>query len=171
LAPAGLSFRVPGWFREGFYVGLTGALLIALFLLWLWRPERQVRYHNEHLLRAIEHKNWSAVAEFIAPDYHDQWGNDRARLLERTREVLRYLRGLRIEASNVVIKIDNRRGDWIANIKIDGQPDELMAAVKDQANSLPTPFELEWRRVSKKPWDWKLVRVSNPTLQLPAEFE
>jgi hypothetical protein len=171
LAPGRLSFRVPGWFREGFYVGLTGALLIALFLLWLWRPERQVRYHSEHLLRAIEHKSWSAVAEFIAPDYRDQWSNDRPRLLERTREVLRYLRGLRVEASNVVIKIDNRRGDWIANIKIDGQPDEPMAAVKEQVNSLPTPFELEWRRVSKKPWDWKLVRVSNPTLQLPAEFE
>jgi hypothetical protein len=162
---------VSRWFGGGFYVGLSIALSIALFLLWLWRPERQVRYHSEHLLRAIEHKSWSAVADFVAADYHDQWGNDRARLLERMREVLRYLRGLRVEPSNVTINIDNGRGTWIANIKIDGQPDELMVAAKEQVNSLPTPFELEWRHVSNKPWDWKLVSVSNSGLQLPAEFD
>ena len=170
------------WFREGFYVGLSIALLVGLYLLWLWRPERQVRYHSEHFLRAIEHKNWTGVAEFVAADYQDQWGNDRARLLERTREVLRYLRSLRIEASNVTVKIDNaetvgaregarsRRGYWTAVINIDGEQNELMAAVKEQVNTLTRPFELEWRRASK-PWDWKLVRVSNPSLQLPAGFE
>jgi hypothetical protein len=162
---------VTRWFSGGFYVGLSVALLVALFLLWLWRPERQVRYHSEHLLRAIEHKNWSAVADFVAADYRDQWGNDRVRLLERTREVLRYLRALRIEASEVAVNIDNRRGDWIANIKIDGQQDELIGAVKEQVNALPTPFQLEWRRVSNKPWDWKLIRVANSSLELPAGFD
>lgn len=159
------------WFGRGFYVGLSIALLLGLYLLWLWRPERQVRYHSEHLLRAIEHKNWPAVGDFIATNYQDQWGHDRTRLIEQTRQVLRYLRGLRVEASNVALKIDNRRGYWMASIKIDGEQSELMAAVKDQVNALPTPFELEWRRSSKKPWDWKLVRVSNPSLQLPAGFE
>ena len=167
----GYNPGVTRWFGGGFYVGLSIALLFALFLLWLWRPEHQVRYHSEHLLSAIEHKSWLAAADFVAAEYQDQWGNDRARLLERTREVLRYLRGLRIEASNVAINIENRRGDWVANIKIDGQQDELMAAVKEQVNSLPTPFQLEWRRVSNKPWDWKLVRVTNPSLQLPAGFD
>jgi hypothetical protein len=162
---------VTRWFGGGFYVGLSIALLVALFLLWLWRPERQVRYHSEHLLRAIEHKNWSTVADFVAADYNDQWSNDRVRLLGRMREVLRYLRGLHIEASEVAVNIDNRRGDWVANVKIDGQQDELMATVKEQINSLSTPFQLEWRRVSNKPWDWKLVRVGNSSLQLPAGFE
>jgi hypothetical protein len=162
---------VPRWFREGFYVGLTIALGVGLFLLWLWRPERQIRVHSEHLLRAIEHKNWTSVGDFIATDYQDQWGNDRARLLQRTREVLRYLRGLRIEASNVVMRTEGRAGYWTAGIKIDAEPNELTAAVKEHVNALSTPFELEWRRLSKKPWDWKLARVSNPDLQLPAEFD
>jgi hypothetical protein len=35
-------------------------------------------------------------------------------------------------------------------------------------NKLPSPFELEWRRLSGKPWDWKLVGVSNPACQIPA---
>jgi hypothetical protein len=162
---------VPGWFREGFYVGLSIALLAGLSLLWLWRPERQVCYHSEHLLHAIEQKSWSRVGDFIADDYQDQWGNDRARLLERMREVLRYLRGLRIEAANVTVRIDNRRGYWTAKVRIDGEQSEVMAIVREQINPLPMPFELEWRRRSGKPWDWKLVRVSNSSLQLPADFE
>jgi hypothetical protein len=162
---------VSRWFREGFYVGLTIALGVGLFLLWLWQPERQIRVHSEHLLRAIEHKNWTSVSDVIATDYQDQWGNDRARLLQRTREVLRYLRGLRIEASSAAVRTEDRAGYWTAAIKIDAEPNELTAAVKERVNVLPTPFELEWRRLSKRPWDWKLTRVSNPNLQLPAEFD
>ena len=160
-----------GWFREGFYVGLSLALVAALFLLWLWRPERQVRLHSEHLLDAIEHKSWSRVADFIADDYRDRWQNDRALLLERIREVLRYLRGLHVQASNVAVRIDNRHGYWTAKITIAAEQDEVTELVKERVNSLTTPFELEWRRLSGKPWGWKLVRVSNSGLELPADFE
>ena len=43
--------------------------------------------------------------------------------------------------------------------------------MNERQNSLSTPFELQWRHVSGKPWDWKLVRVSNPELEIPAGFE
>jgi hypothetical protein len=33
-----------------------------------------------------------------------------------------------------------------------------------------TPFELRWRHESWKPWDWKLVEVHNPELEVPAAF-
>jgi hypothetical protein len=46
-----------------------------------------------------------------------------------------------------------------------------MALLKERVNSLATPFELVWRRVSAKPWDWKLVHVSNSTLEIPADFD
>jgi len=161
---------VSGWFGRWFYTGVSVALLAGVFLIWLWQPERQVRYHSEHLLRAIENKNWARVGDFIAPDYQDQWGNSRALLLERTREVLRYLRGLRIESSDVNLRIESARGVWIANIKINADASELAAMVKEQVNALPAPFELEWRRGSNKPWDWKLVRVANASLQLPPGF-
>jgi hypothetical protein len=39
--------------------------------------------------------------------------------------------------------------------------------IKERVNSIPAPFQLEWRRVSGKPWDWKLVRVSNAELVIP----
>jgi hypothetical protein len=158
---------VPSWFRQGFYGGLGLALLIGLFLIWLWQPERQVNRHTENFLRTIEKKNWTGVADFIANDYQDQWGDDRARVLERMREVLRYLSRIRIDPANAAVRVDNQRGYWNAKITIDGDQGEVMALVKERVNSLATPFEFEWRRQSARPWDWKLVRVSNASLEIP----
>jgi hypothetical protein len=61
--------------------------------------------------------------------------------------------------------------DFVSRITIDGDSGEVMTAVKERVNSLPTPFELEWRRMSGKPWDWKLARVGNPDLEIPAGFQ
>lgn len=133
---------VPSWFRQGFYGGLGLALLIGLFLIWLWQPERQVNRHTENFLRTIEKRNWTGVADFIGNDYQDQWGDDRARVLERMREVLRYLRRIRIDATNAAVRVDNQRGYWNAKITIDGDQGEVMALVKERVNSLATPFEL-----------------------------
>jgi hypothetical protein len=158
------------WFREGFYGGLSVALLIALFLTWLWRPEHQVRRHSENLLHAIAKKDWTRFAAFIGSDYQDQWGNDRALVLERTPEVFRYLRNLRIAAVGANVWIDQGRAYWRAMITVDGDG-ELIALLKERVNSLATPFQLEWRRVSAKPWNWKLVRVSNAEVEIPSEFQ
>jgi hypothetical protein len=174
MAPKTTSVTIvpmPTWFREGFYGGLSLALLIGLFLIWLWQPERQVARHTENFLHAVERKNWSRAADFIGNDYQDQWGDDRARVLERAREFFRYLRGFRINCSTATVNVDHRRATWIAKITIEGGEGEVMAEVKERVNSLATPFELEWRRASAKPWDWKLARVSNSDLKIPAGFE
>jgi len=159
------------WFREGFYIGLSITLLIGLFLIWLWRPERQVNRHTNNFLRKVEQRNWTGLSDFIGDDYSDQWGDDRALLLERMRAVFRYMRSVRITVVDPNVRIDERVGVWSAKLTIDGDNSEVMAVVKERVNSLPTRFELEWRRFSGKPWDWKLVGVRNPSLEIPAGFE
>jgi hypothetical protein len=141
------------------------ALLIGLFLLWLWQPERQINRHTQNLFHSIEHKNWAALGEFVGSDYQDQWGHDRAILLRRSREVFRYVRGLRINAPNPAVRIEGRRASWSGKINISGDQGEVTALLQERVNSLSTPFELQWRRVSGKPWDWKLVRVANSELR------
>jgi hypothetical protein len=42
-----------------------------------------------------------------------------------------------------------------------------MTLLEQQINSVKTPFRLEWRRFSAKPWDWKLVRIENAELVIP----
>jgi hypothetical protein len=158
-------------FRQGFYGGLGVALLMGLFLVWLWQPERQVRRHSTNLLRAVQQKNWARVANFIGGDYRDQWGDDRMLVLERMREVFGYLRSIRIETTEPLVRLDSRSGFWNAKLTIDGDSGEVMQLVKERVNSLDTPFELEWRRMSSKPWDWKLVRVANQNLEIAPGFE
>ena len=158
-------------FRNGFYLGALVAVGIALFLMRLWQPENQVQKHSAHLLDAIGQKDWARFGEFIAEDYHDQWGNDRTTVLERTREVFRRLRGVRIDAIGSNVRVENGNGFWRANIQLGGEDNsELMAELKARVNSLKAPFELEWRHVSGKPWDWKLVTVRNSELTIPSEY-
>ena len=154
------------WFREAFYGGLTAALVIGFFLIWLWRPEHQLQRHSENLLHAIEKKDWARFVSFLGSDYQDQWGNDRALVLERTREVFRYVGTVRINAPNPTLWTANQSGYWKARIIIDGDNGEVTALIKERVNSLTAPFQLEWRRMSAKPWDWKLVRVSNAELKI-----
>jgi hypothetical protein len=116
------------------------------------------------------HKDWPRFAGFIADNYQDQWANNRTLVLDRTREVFRYVRSPRITAIAPNVRLEDRTGYWRAGILIDGDDNEVMAAIKNRINTLGTPFELEWRRMSAKPWDWKLVRVRNESLEIPSDY-
>ena len=157
-------------FRTGWFAGLVLALTIGLYCVWLWQPQRQIDRHAKNLLHDIEQTNWSRVADLIGTDYADQWGNDRALVLERMRLVLGYSHHLRLNVIDANCKINNGVAFWRGRIVVEGDNPDLGAAVKERVNSLTTPFELQWRHISRKPWDWKLVRVSNPELEIPAEF-
>jgi hypothetical protein len=148
---------------------LAVALCIGLYLIWLCRPAHQVRLHTEHFFRAIDGRNWETVAEFIGNDYQDQWGDDRARVLERMREGFRWVRGSKITASNPTVQIEARRAIWAGKITVYGSDDGVMEVLDQRINKLPRPFEFEWHRFSGKPWDWKLVRVSNSAFEIPAD--
>jgi hypothetical protein len=156
-------------FRGGFYGALALTVGIGLYLIWLWRPEHQVRLHTENFFHAIEHRNWETVADFIGNDYQDQWGDDRTRVLERMREGFRWVRGSRITAPYPAVQVEGPRAIWIGKIKVYSSDDGVMQLLDERVNRLPTPFELEWHHVSGKPWDWKLVRVSNAGFQIPAD--
>ena len=157
-------------FRGKLLVGLALTFCIGLYLIWLWQPARQVGRHAENLFHAIERKNWAAAADFIGSNYQDQWGDDRARVLERMREGFRYVRGARIIASSPRVQIEERRAVWGGRITVFSTDDDVMELLAERVNSLPAPFELEWHRISGKPWDWKLVRVSNPAFEIPADI-
>ena len=154
-------------FRSGFYIGLIAAVAVGLWLWQLWEPVRQVELHSEHLMASLERKEWENVADFIDEAYHDQWGQDRAVLLARLREVLRYARNLRLDAHSRVIRATDAEGEWSARIRVEADSNEVSEFIKARVNPLETPFELRWQRKSRKPWDWKLVRVSNSGLELP----
>jgi hypothetical protein len=156
-------------FRRGFIAGIALPVSVGVCLVWLYRPEHQVRLHTENFLHAIDGRNWELVTSFIADDYHDQWNNDRIRLVERMREGSRWVRESRITVSNATVQVDMPRAIWIGRIILYSSDDGVMEVLDERFNKLPTPFELEWRRLSGKPWDWKLMRVVNPGFEIPAD--
>ena len=163
---SGLPLRVSFTFRGGFIVGAILALGLGVYLVWLWRPGHQVQLHTDHFLRAVEERDWTAMQNAIAADYGDDWGDNRERLLERMREVLRFTRNMRIHSIAPNILVEGPSGLCTARVEVEGDDSEVMAEIKQRINSLTTPFEFQWRRQSAKPWDWKLVHVSNSTLVL-----
>ena len=160
---------MPSTFRNGFYGGVLAAFIIGLWLVRLWQPENQLRLHSEHLIHQIEQRDWSAVENLVAPDYRDDWGNDRAALLTRMRLVLRAVSSLTITATDQQARLELPEGTWSARIRIAGG-DEAGPEISSRVNSLTKPFELRWRRESRWPWDWKLVRVSNPSLEISGDY-
>lgn len=155
-------------FRYGFFAGLMLALALGVYLLQLWAPENQVRLHTKHLLGALEEKDWEAVQEFIGEEYADQWNHDRGEVVARLRRVLPYARNLRLTTREVITSGENGSGKWRGRVRLEADPNEVSVYLMERVNALEEPFVLEWRRVSRKPWDWRLLRVTNPSLELPA---
>jgi hypothetical protein len=153
-------------FRTGFYGGLVVAVIWGLYLARLWQAERQVELHSIHLLAQIERKDWKAAGGFIAAGYQDQWGHDRALLLERLREVFRALPNARVESNAVSVHTVNARGSWTARVTVKSSG-EYADYITSRLNSCETPFVFEWERGATWPWDWKLIAVRNQGLEVP----
>jgi hypothetical protein len=154
-------------FRTSFVAGTLLAIGLGLGLARLWSAENQVRLHSEHLLARIEKRDWSAVAEMVAPNYRDDWGDDRGLLVSRLRATLRVFPSLTITTSSPRLEVGSSSGKWSARIEIAGNGPEFAPEIIARVNSLTTPFELHWQKQSWHPWDWKLVAVRNPSLELP----
>ena len=154
-------------FRNGLYAGALLMVAAAAYLFQLWQPERQVKLHSLHLITALEERDWNATAEFLDVEYEDQWGHDRTRVLERLGGVMSYTRDLRVRAQSAWVECSADEGEWHARIIVEGEESEVNTVVAQYVNAVVEPFVLQWRRRSWKPWDWKLVGVTNPEFQLP----
>jgi hypothetical protein len=157
-----------GTFRYSFYAGLILALIVGLWLTQLWGAEKQVKLHAEHFLHQIEQRDWAGAGEFLAANYKDDWGADRQLMITRLRLGLRFFSSLTIRPTEMRIQVEGSAATWGARIEIAASGSEMAPQTVEEINRLTTPFELRWKRQSWKPWDWKLVKVSNAELQLPA---
>lgn len=153
-------------FKCSFYSAALLAVMIGLWLGQLWQAKKQVSLHSEHFIRQIEKRNAAAAGDFIATDYHDDWGHDRGAILKRLRLVLRFFSSLTISAANPQVGVNSPAGWWSAKVQLEGGGTEFAPQIISRVNGLAEPFVLHWRHESWRPWDWKLVRVSNPALEI-----
>jgi hypothetical protein len=157
---------MPSPFKYSFLAGAIIASVLGLWLAQLWGAENQVRLHSEHFLRQIEKRNASAAGEFLAADYHDDWGHDRALVLNRLRLVLRLFSSLTISTSAPQVRLDSSAATWTSSIQLAGAGGEFTPEIIERVDALTKPFEFHWRHESWRPWDWKLVAIKNPALEI-----
>jgi hypothetical protein len=143
---------------------------LAVFLVVLWSPERQIRLHQEHLLAAVSDKNWARVASFIAEDYSDRWGHDKAFVTQASREVFAQFFALELTMSQPVLSRHDGNGEVSGRLIAKGSGGPFAQMAIDKLQELREPFTFRWQKRSWKPWDWTLMRVDHPTLEVPAEL-
>lgn len=157
--------------RNQLYALAITAVAVGIYLFQLWTPERQVELHSGNLLAAIAENDAPALRDFLADSYQDDWGHDKGAVLSRLRQVVPYAtRGGQLVPLGAVVRADSTEGEWRARITIEADANELTAPLIGHVNAVREPFVLQWRRQSWKPWDWQLVRVSNPGFELPRQF-
>jgi|SoiMethySBSTD1v2_1073268.scaffolds.fasta_scaffold2686739_1 predicted TIM-barrel fold metal-dependent hydrolase len=144
---------------------LLGA--IAVYVFALWQPERQLRLHQRNLLRAVEKRNWDRFASFIAPDYSDRWQHDREFVVRESREVFRQFLFLTVRHEVHDAYAHGGIGNLSVSIKLNGSGGPLAEFVSERVNHLGAPFTFRWRHRGWKPWEWELVEVNHPDLELP----
>ena len=152
--------------NTGIYAGVA-AVVIILYSLWLWQPERQVLKHHEHFLKAVSNRNWTRFAGFLDDKYTDRWGHDRAGVLSDSREVLSQFFTLTLTGESTDCAVDGNTGTVSCRLRMQGAGTPVAESAVSEVNSLAAPFTFKWTRQSWKPWDWKLMSVDNPQLNIP----
>ena len=140
--------------------------IAAIYAAALWQPARQLQLHQANLLRAVEKRNWERFARFIADDYSDRWGHDKEFVLRESREVFRQFLFLTVHHEVRAMQILDQKGTVVARIELAGSGGPLADLARGRVNALSEPFTFRWRQRSWKPWDWQLVEVDQPELDI-----
>jgi len=142
-----------------------GAMLVVAALLWAGfelTPGRRLARCQDHLLQAAGDRNWNRVRSLMADDYRDAWGQDREQAVAQASEALRNFLVLEILSEDTTAERRDRDAVISARLRLRGKGNAIGEQIIAGANSLESHFQFAWRRKSWKPWDWKLVSVSQP---------
>ncbi len=145
----------------------VAAFIAVLFLATLWQPERQLRLHQRNVFRAVENREWDRVGHFFADNYLDRWGHDKEFVLRQANVVFRQFISCTVERKERDIGHSAGSGHVSMHLRIEGAGGPLAHLAMQRVNSLTEPFTFRWRKRSWQPWNWALVEVNQPELEIP----
>ena len=151
------------------------AATISLWLAWRWQPDVAARHRFEALLRATEDRDFDDLEELFDPAYADRWGMDRTTVLREGREVLRQFFALSIAPDPAPPAVRPGAGPRErvieTRLRIDGTGTPIAELAKSEVNRIDTAWVFTLRRADWKPWNWRLVRLDNPGIDLSRHIE
>ncbi len=145
----------------------VGILLSGGLLFHHWQPQQQLRSHTESFLKAVEDRNWERVGGLMASDYQDGWGLNKASALTYGEETFQHFATLSLNPLGMEITAeDDQQGRVRTQFEVRGIGSPIATLTKNEINGLDQPFVFYWQRQSWRPFDWLLVGIENPALQL-----
>lgn len=148
----------------------VAVVLVALWCLWLWQPERQVRLHQRHMLDAAGKRDWAKLNAMLAADFRTPAGHDKTMALQQANEVLRQFFTLEFLDSETEITVNGQSGQVRTRLRLEGKGSPIAEMAKSLLDESKEPFVFTWKHVSWKPWDWQLVSADHPIIRLSGDF-
>ena len=156
--------------QRSIWIGVAVSMVIVTFLIVRWQPDRQLGHRWEGFLDAFSTRRWGAVDGFLSPDYQDAWGHTRLNLKHRATYDLREFTNLEVRAESVTIVRSGKSATISAVVRITGSGGYQAERTRRAVNRVFSASQFEWKRHSWRPWDWRLVSVENPEIDLPGAY-
>jgi hypothetical protein len=96
----------------------------------------------------------------------DQWELGADQLVEGASEALRQFFVLDIEMTQPRLSVSGDSAEVRCRPRLSGSGTSLAQMLMERSSALQQDTVLTWRRESWKPWDWKLVSISQPEVDL-----
>jgi len=137
-------------------------LIVGLWLAW-WifgrSPEAQIRAAQENLLTALEDRDWDEVADFLAEDYVDAYGNTRATAVQNGKKVLGGFYTLALLRDQTTVQAAKDQGVVRMMIRLEGNGIGYSHTVLLRVNQLTEPWIFHWSNPGRWPWDWQVNMI------------
>lgn len=146
-------------------------VLGAIAIIWLvveMQPRHQAAKAFDTLIASAEARNWKSFRSVISNQYRDQWGMGADQLVEGASEALRQFFTLDIQMTQPQLTVVGNSAEVRCRPRLTGTGTPLAQMLVDRSAALQQDTVLTFRRESWKPWDWKLVSVAQPEVDLSA---
>jgi hypothetical protein len=168
MNPRGLMANGAYWAGGAFLLLLVGG---GIFW-WYFQPERALQRDWQRLLAAVEKRQWEKVESYLAEDYTDSWGQDRATALGRGEDVMRIFLFVNFATAPPVEADNSQEPDGITltssetarqriRLQMSGSGGPLAAEWVRRFNQLPGSFTISWRRQPGWPPRWEVVSLQH----------
>ncbi len=156
--------------RYRFPILLALILLLAIYLFgFRWRGIDKVIRRHDSFIEAIEEKDWGKCAKLVAPAYRDRWGFERSDILLTLEDVGRqFFIVLDLDWKTAETKWEGSTVSISGHGTFTGKGSPIASAIEARSKRYSSePFTFFWKKQSFLPWDWKLVKIEHPRIEIP----
>ncbi|TDU64108.1 hypothetical protein EI77_04292 [Prosthecobacter fusiformis] len=146
--------------------------LIAIVWLGWWlfgrSPTTQILAAQQKFLIAVEGRDWKEVRSMLATDYADSYGLTQETAPATAAEIMQGFLFLTLRTEVQPFQPTADRAAVRVRIQMEGQGLGFSPMIISRVNAMPEPWHFIWRKDGPWHWSWKIIRIHQSDLPLPA---